>query len=303
VVAGAKDKLVFWDRRTQRNVAIFEEMHAQDVTQVHFHPACPNMLVSGSEDGLVAVFDTASGLGEPRMPHAAAAALLRWSILQVAILPSSKQLTLSADEDEGFLAAVNIETAVSKVGFYGTNLERLWVTSGTETLHLWEWAAACSDGVEGGNGLLAEALSAREELTVTAMAVPGSDLAAGVDYLIGCDYVPATNELWLTAGNNSGAAGVFAVREPAGGVAASGPCSIIGHMSAMLAGGHEDTVRSVIWPSGCGRSPCLSGAEDSRVCMWHATQASSGEARSTSTSSSEGAVRRQVQHAKRTAPY
>ena len=36
----------------------------QDVTQVAFHPIHRHMLVSGSEDGLVAVFDTAQGLGE-----------------------------------------------------------------------------------------------------------------------------------------------------------------------------------------------------------------------------------------------
>ncbi len=42
----------------------FDDTHAQDVAQVAFHPAHRSILVSGSEDGLIAVFDTAPQLGE-----------------------------------------------------------------------------------------------------------------------------------------------------------------------------------------------------------------------------------------------
>ena len=54
-----------------------------------------------------------------------------------------------ADEDEGFKAALNIDNSVARLGFYGPQGSKLWVTSGTETFHLWEWAAACSDEAEG----------------------------------------------------------------------------------------------------------------------------------------------------------
>ena len=47
----------------QRPVASFADTHAQDVTQVAFHPTHRSMLVSASEDGLIAVFDTVPQLG------------------------------------------------------------------------------------------------------------------------------------------------------------------------------------------------------------------------------------------------
>ncbi|XP_048218066.1 WD repeat-containing protein 89 [Perognathus longimembris pacificus] len=57
--------LVFWDARmnsqdlsTARDpLGAYSETHSDDITQVRFHPSNPNMLVSGSTDGLVNVFD------------------------------------------------------------------------------------------------------------------------------------------------------------------------------------------------------------------------------------------------------
>lgn len=58
----------------------------------------------------------------------------------------------SADEDEGFKAALNIDTSVAQLGFYGQQGEKLWARSGVESLHLWEWAAACDDAAAGARG-------------------------------------------------------------------------------------------------------------------------------------------------------
>ncbi|XP_003794487.1 WD repeat-containing protein 89 [Otolemur garnettii] len=57
--------LVFWDARmnsqdlstTQDPLGTYSETHSDDITQVRFHPSNPNMVVSGSTDGLVNVFD------------------------------------------------------------------------------------------------------------------------------------------------------------------------------------------------------------------------------------------------------
>lgn len=54
-----------------------------------------------------------------------------------------------ADEEEGFKAALNIGTSVARFGFWGAAGGRLWCTSGTESLHLWDWAAACDESREG----------------------------------------------------------------------------------------------------------------------------------------------------------
>ena len=42
-------------------------------------------------------------------------------------------------------AALNIDNSVSCIGLYGSHSEKLWCLSHTETLHLWEWAAACDE--------------------------------------------------------------------------------------------------------------------------------------------------------------
>ncbi|XP_007530971.1 WD repeat-containing protein 89 [Erinaceus europaeus] len=57
--------LVFWDARinsqdmssTKDPLGVYSETHSDDITQVCFHPSNPNMIVSGSTDGLVNVFD------------------------------------------------------------------------------------------------------------------------------------------------------------------------------------------------------------------------------------------------------
>ncbi|XP_023421853.2 WD repeat-containing protein 89 [Cavia porcellus] len=57
--------LVFWDARinsealstTRDPLGAYSETHSDDITQVRFHPSDPNMVVTGSTDGLVNVFD------------------------------------------------------------------------------------------------------------------------------------------------------------------------------------------------------------------------------------------------------
>ena len=71
-----------------------------------------------------------------------------------------------ADEDEGFKAALNIDNSVARLGFYGPQGSKLWVTSGTETFHLWEWAAACSDEAEGEALILSFAAEASPRVPV-----------------------------------------------------------------------------------------------------------------------------------------
>ena len=45
-------------------------------------------------------------------------------------------------------AALNL-VSVAKMGFYGSQQEKLWCTSNVESLHLWEWAAACEENAPG----------------------------------------------------------------------------------------------------------------------------------------------------------
>lgn len=156
-------------------------------------------------------------------------------------------------------------------------------------------------------------LDAREQLTAAAAAAGqgATPLAPELDYLIGCEYSESSNQLWLLAGNNAGTVGFFPVLEPpmsaaAAAAAAANPgTSLFGPPAAVLAGGHDDIVRSVLWP-GAGGSLCLSGGEDSKVCTWSLAPTaggSSSDARPAGSSGSEGAMRRQPQHVRRRTPY
>ncbi|KAG7672988.1 hypothetical protein Ndes2526B_g08485 [Nannochloris sp. 'desiccata'] len=286
LAAGARDNVLFWDRGTSKHMSSFIDTHFQDVTQVKFHPMTRSAFISGSEDGLVAVFDTSGGL----------------------------------DEDEGFRAALNIDTAVAKIGFYGGGGkgDKLWCCSGTETLHLWEWAAACDEELQGGNGPLGQSLDARTKLVGLHGSIGGSKSDGGskgqqeqvtnaADYLIQCEYDSNTDELVVIAGNNTGSASVFPVVQPPNG-ATDINLDFRPAVSA-LEGGHTDVVRSITWLNGTGPL-WVSGGEDARICVWSSVPGMVGptpQPSSVSGGSSGGdsAARHRMQqaHMRRASPY
>lgn len=50
--------VVFWDvRRASEPVIQYNEVHSDDITELNFHPTDTNLLLSGSTDGLVNVYD------------------------------------------------------------------------------------------------------------------------------------------------------------------------------------------------------------------------------------------------------
>lgn len=252
LAAGGRDNIYFWDRRARKPLLAFTDTHATDVTQVKFHPQHRSAFISGSEDGFIAVFDT------------------------------SHSSINGIDEDEGFRAALNIDTAVAKIGFYK---DRLWCCSGTETLHLWEWAAACNDEVEGGNGALGNGHDAREQAYIDA----GHPRA---DYLLQCEYDDRSDQLAMAVGTIDGTVAMFRVGDHAAGTI--GNAIKLGKPMAVLQGGHCDIVRSMVC---VGREVWLTGAEDGRICVWR------GAALSEKDISSGGPISRQQGHMRRASPY
>ncbi|KFM26414.1 WD repeat-containing protein 89-like protein [Auxenochlorella protothecoides] len=223
VAAGVADNLALWDARSGRQMAHWGDTHAQDVTAVQLHPDAPAALVSGSEDGLLAVFDLSAGL----------------------------------DEDESFQAALNIDNAVAATGWYGQGGTKLWCTTGTETLHLWEWQAACNEEGGGGQGSLADVADARAQLSALT-----PDFEGGVSYLVGCSYDAASETLGLMGGSLEGGLGIYPVVDSDAVAPLRAPLSV-------LAGGHADIVRCALHLGG-GR--VVTGGEDARVCLWDLTQ-------------------------------
>lgn len=247
MAAGAGDRLLFWERRTGRPLAAFDDSHAQDVTQVKFAPSNKDMLISGSEDGLLSLFDVSAGL----------------------------------DEEESFKAALNIETAVARIGFYASQSDILWCTTGTETLYTWEWAAACREDTERGTGPLSNFSNARQDLQYAATGIGAQELADGVDYLLGCEYDARADTLYVIAGSEGGTLGVYPVHS-----------HCVGRPVGILRGVHRDCVRAFMWLDDCGRV-AVTGGEDSLISFWGFGPSSPSSAFD-STSNSEGAVRRQA---------
>ena len=287
IAAGARDNILFWDRLSGRPLTSFTDTHFQDVTQLAFHPINKNVFTSASEDGLIAVFDTSSGL----------------------------------DEDEGFKAALNIDTAVARLGFYGPGLDKLWCCSGTETLHVWEWAAACDDEMVGGNGALGES-TVDTTRPLLQFDTSGSD-NTHADYLIQCEYDPSSDQLVVVAGTNNGEVGLFPVGVGATGgegveTATTIPSTSI-HFGAPVAvmkseenRGHCDIVRSVVWVGGVhgeggsgsgGGSVWVTGGEDARLSVWRSGGGAREEGAPPPQASIAEPIKKQPTHVRRVSPY
>ncbi|XP_021507725.1 WD repeat-containing protein 89 isoform X2 [Meriones unguiculatus] len=102
--------LVFWDARitsqdlsTRDPLGAYSETHSDDITQVRFHPSNPNMLVSGSTDGLVNVFD------------------------------------ISVDnEEDALVATCNSVSSVSCIGWCGRDYKQIYCMTHDEGFSWWD---------------------------------------------------------------------------------------------------------------------------------------------------------------------
>ena len=224
VAGGAEEQLVLWDRRTRKTMAVFRDTHALDIVQLHFNHKHKDFLVSASEDGNLAVFDFSSVI----------------------------------DEEDSFVGALSINTSVARLGFFGTDDENLWCSSGTESLHWWGWKESCDPTISDTAGVTAESTTARDLLRI------GTDPS---DYIIRCYYDDSESTMYCISGSKEGAVAVY-------------PChafqtSIVfgSHPAEVLlpgAKGHKDVVRdAIVIPHPSGHA-LVSGGEDGRLCLWTA---------------------------------
>ncbi|XP_062902300.1 WD repeat-containing protein 89 isoform X1 [Mobula hypostoma] len=104
--------MVFWDARSGTNtdstggqepLGVYSETHNNDITQIRFHPSNPNMVASGSTDGLVNVFDISQ-----------------------------------ETEDDALLATCNSDSSVSFVGWSGSQWEQIFCLTHDEGFFLWD---------------------------------------------------------------------------------------------------------------------------------------------------------------------
>ncbi|KAM1449639.1 hypothetical protein EV2_008471 [Malus domestica] len=108
LAAGCDAQILFWDWRSNKQVACLEDSHVEDVTQVHFIPDHQSKLLSASVDGLMCIFDTKGDI----------------------------------NEDDHLDSVLNVGTSIGKVGFFGETYEKLWCLTHIETLSIWDWKDA-----------------------------------------------------------------------------------------------------------------------------------------------------------------
>ncbi|NWU63475.1 WDR89 protein, partial [Pterocles burchelli] len=105
--------LVFWDARgitssantTKEPLGVYSESHNDDITKICFHPIEPNLLVSGSTDGLVNVFDINKD-----------------------------------NEDDALISTCNSDSSVSCIGWSGKDYKQVYCTTHDEGFCWWDTA-------------------------------------------------------------------------------------------------------------------------------------------------------------------
>lgn len=194
-------------------------------------------MVSSSVDGLVAVHDT-------RKPLA---------------------------HDDAFVAATNVETSVEELGLYGAAHERMWVRTGTESLHLWEWGRAASETAAGGEAAFADFRDVRETAAASAAAAGGAMAAAfaeGVQYIAGCHYDSGSGQLVMVAGQE-GCVGFWPIAEQPCATTGAMMSATLGAPAMLLSGAHTGVVRSLQCVGSLAQGVgFVTGGEDAQICLW-----------------------------------
>ncbi|TPX30223.1 hypothetical protein SmJEL517_g06160 [Synchytrium microbalum] len=95
--------ILFYDvRNASQTLKVFTDVHSDDITQVKFHPTQSNIMLSGSTDGLLCLY----------------------------------QLDEALDEDESLYQVIK-EDSVHKAGFFGPSAEYIYLTTHMETFSIW----------------------------------------------------------------------------------------------------------------------------------------------------------------------
>ncbi|NXB63738.1 WDR89 protein, partial [Struthidea cinerea] len=105
--------LVFWDARgitdcastTEEPLGVYCESHNDDITKICFHPIKPNLVVSGSTDGLVNVFDINKD-----------------------------------NEDDALVSTCNSDSSVSSLGWSGEDYKQVYCMTHDEGFCWWDMA-------------------------------------------------------------------------------------------------------------------------------------------------------------------
>uniref|UniRef100_A0A8H7NML2 WD40 repeat-like protein n=1 Tax=Bionectria ochroleuca TaxID=29856 RepID=A0A8H7NML2_BIOOC len=106
--------ILLWDVRSAPvQKAAYHDLHSDDITTLTYHPSNPNLLLSGSTDGLVSVHDTSI-----------------------------------ADEDELTVQTLNLNASIHRAGFLGPSL--VYALSHDERFAIYDISEAQGSGMRSG---------------------------------------------------------------------------------------------------------------------------------------------------------
>ncbi|CAK9229533.1 unnamed protein product [Sphagnum troendelagicum] len=108
------------------------------------------------------------------------------------------------------IQVMSIGTSVSRIGFYGSNQEKLWWLTHVESLSIWNLQEARIEAdFSNCQGIMQlESASGGHQYNHVLYAVHISSLIQ-MDYLIHCHYAAEVDSLWLVAGTHKGTVGYF----------------------------------------------------------------------------------------------
>ncbi|KAK8812234.1 hypothetical protein WA158_007468 [Blastocystis sp. Blastoise] len=112
LLLGSDSHIIFVDIATGNLVGTYKDVHSEPVTQIIRHPLYNTVFMSGSEDGLICIFDISRG-----------------------------------NQDESLVTILNIDSAVERLGWWGENMEMIWCISMTRGIFLYN--SRTSDLIKG----------------------------------------------------------------------------------------------------------------------------------------------------------
>ncbi|KAH0634000.1 hypothetical protein KY284_036786 [Solanum tuberosum] len=277
--------------------------HSSTINQISFSdPSSPHVLHSCSSDGTLRAWDTRSfqqvfsvnagpsqeifsfsfgGASHNLLAAGCSSQILFWDwrtkrqvacleeshtedVTQVHFIPGYDDRLISAsvdglmclfdtggdiNDDDQMVSVLNVGTSIGKVGFLGEKNQKLWCLTHIETLSVWDWKDERTEAsFEDARSLASK-----------------SWMADNVDYFVDCHYSVEEDRFWVIGGTNGGSLGYFPVTYK--------ETRAIGPPEAVLCGGHEGIIRSVL--SGVPGQTMdnhgifgWTGGEDGRLCCW-----------------------------------
>jgi WD repeat-containing protein 89 len=114
-LTGADALILFYDPRQARLLSAFSECHSDDVTQIQFHPTISNMMMSGSTDGLINLYNL-QDLSKERIVDE----------------------NVETAEDDALYQVIK-EDSISKLGYFGPLFEYVYSVTHIETFSIYKF--------------------------------------------------------------------------------------------------------------------------------------------------------------------